>query len=109
MKDALLIRDVHQGILTELLDRFLPRVSVWAYGSRVNGRARENSDLDLVVFTRPEQRAQVAELREELRESNLPFLVDLHVWDELPEIFQENIRKEHLELRSGPPRHMGGL
>ena len=38
---------------------------------------------------------------------DIPFIVDLHVWDEIPERFRHNIEKEHEEtafyesLRSG--------
>ena len=86
--------------LIALLRRFIPGVAVWAYGSRVKGSARPNSDLDLVVFTTPEQHPLVSELKDELAESsNIPFLVDLHVWDEIPERFREIIRKEYVVLQ----------
>ena len=85
--------------LLALLNRFLPGVAVWAYGSRVKGTARPNSDLDLVVFTTPEQKPLVAELKEELAESSkIPFIVDLHVWDDIPERFREIISKEYVVL-----------
>lgn len=84
--------------LLRLLHRHLPGVTVWAYGSRVKGSARPNSDLDLVVFTAPTQHPQVSELKDALDESNLPFRVDLHVWDEIPEQFHEIIRSEYLAL-----------
>jgi predicted nucleotidyltransferase len=86
--------------LIALLHRFIPGVAVWAYGSRVKGTARPNSDLDLVVFTTPEQCSVVSELKDELAESSkIPFLVDLHVWDEIPERFREIIRKEYVVLQ----------
>jgi predicted nucleotidyltransferase len=44
----------------------LPRVTVWACGSRFKGTARPNSDLDLVVFATPAQRPQVSELKDAL-------------------------------------------
>jgi predicted nucleotidyltransferase len=84
--------------LLAILHRHLPGVTVWAYGSRVKGTARPNSDLDLVVFTTHEQRPQVSELKDALDESNIPFRVDLHVWDEVPERFHEIIRSEYLVL-----------
>ena len=81
-----------------LLDRHLPDTAAWAYGSRVKGTSRPASDLDLVVFARPEQSAQVAELREAFEESDLPFRVDLFVWDETPESFRTRIEAEHAVL-----------
>jgi len=38
--------------------------------------------------------------KEALDDSNIPFRVDLHVWDEVPARFQEIIRKEHLLLNA---------
>lgn len=84
--------------LLALLRQFIPGVAVWAYGSRVKGTARVNSDLDLVVFTSPAQRPRVSELRDALAESNIPFMVDLHVWDEIPEHFRRTIEQDHAVL-----------
>ena len=95
MTDAIDLTTEQRSQLTALLRRFLPGVAVWAYGSRVKWTARPNSDLDLVAFVTPAQRPQVSELQDALAESNLPFLVDLHVWDEEPERFREIIRKDY--------------
>jgi len=84
--------------LLGLLSRHLPGVAVWAFGSRVKWTARPDSDLDLVVFSTPEQKDRVAALKEAIEESSLPFRVDLLVWDEIPESFQENIRQAYVSL-----------
>ena len=81
-----------------LLQHYLPNTKAWAYGSRVHWNARPDSDLDLVVFATPEQRINVSELREAFAESNLPFPVDLFVWDEVPEKFRGNIKEMYFEL-----------
>ena len=39
----------HRERLEALLREHLPGVEVWAYGSRVNGRSHDGSDLDLVL------------------------------------------------------------
>ena len=70
------------------------RAAVWVYGSRVRQPARPHPDLDPVAFTSPAQRWSVGELKETLSESDLPFPVDLHVWDKVPERFHEVTRKE---------------
>ncbi|MBF0426769.1 MAG: nucleotidyltransferase domain-containing protein [Magnetococcales bacterium] len=87
-----------------LLRRFLPGVTVWAYGSRVKGTARTYSDLDLVVFATSTQRALVSELKEVLDESNLPFPVDVLVWDELPERFRRTIEEKYGVMQEGNDR-----
>jgi len=96
--------------LLALLRRYIPGVAVWAYGSRVKWTARPNSDLDLVAFTTPEQQPLVSELKEALAESDLPFLVDFHVWDDVPERFHEIIRKEYVVLQEAKtPEVVSGL
>ena len=81
-----------------LLRRYLPGAAAWVHGSRAKRTSRPASDLDLVVFAPPEQRRQVAELREAFEESNLPFRVDLLVWDSLPERFRHRIAADHAVL-----------
>ena len=84
--------------ILDLLKKCLPDTVVWAYGSRVKWTSRPQSDLDMVVFAAPEQKQQVSNLREAFEESSLPFRVDLFVWDEVPEKFRANIKKEHVVL-----------
>ena len=81
-----------------LLERHLPNTAAWAYGSRAQWTARPQSDLDMVVFASPEQNGQVSHLREAFEESNLPFRVDLFVWDAVPEKFRRQIEAEHVVL-----------
>ena len=84
--------------LLALLKRHLPNTTAWVYGSRVKWTSRPPSDLDLVVFTKPDQERRVSELREAFEASNLPFRVDLFVWDAVPEQFRKQIEAEHVVL-----------
>ena len=81
-----------------LLSSHLPNTTAWVYGSRVKWTARPESDLDLVVFAAPEQTGRGSNLREAFEESDLPFRVDLFVWDEVPEQFRKQIEAEHVVL-----------
>ncbi|MDR0881855.1 MAG: nucleotidyltransferase domain-containing protein [Candidatus Adiutrix sp.] len=82
----------------KLLELHLPDADIWFYGSRAKGGSRPQSDLDMVVFSGPEQKYQVADLKEAFEESNLPFRVDLHIWDEVPDNFKKIIEDEHVSL-----------
>ncbi len=98
---TLRLSEKHRAMVQNLLARYLSGVEAWVYGSRARGTAKPWSDLDLVVFAGPGQKNAVAELREAFEESDLPFRVDLFVWDEIPETFKENIRKQHIVLTRG--------
>ena len=87
-----------------LLQRHLPDTAAWVYGSRVKWTSTPKSDLDLVVFATPEQRPQVGDLREAFEESNLPFRIDLFVWDDAPDSFRRRIEAEHVVLVRGCSR-----
>ena len=92
------IEDEQHQLLLKLIRGHLADVKIWAYGSRTEGAARPSSDLDLVVFSRPDQESMVNSLREALEESNLTFRVDLMIWDELPVAFQRRIKAHYLPL-----------
>ena len=91
-----------------LLARYLPNATVWVYGSRAEWTSRPQSDLDLVVFATPEQNVRVGELREAFEDSNLPFRVDLFVWDAVPEQFRKHIKREHVVLVEKEERDVAG-
>ena len=99
MTAAIDITATQQKTLLAILRRYIPGVLVWAYGSRVKFTARLYSDLDLVAFASPAQRPAIADLKDELAESDLPFLVDLHIWDDVPEHFHDIIRKDYVVLQ----------
>ena len=95
----------HRAVL-RLLHAHLPGTEVWAYGSRVKHTGRPSSDLDLVAFAGPRQRRHVGDLREAFEESDLPFRVDVLVWDDIPKSFRDEIRRAHVTLtssRTAPP------
>ena len=91
----------HLRTVRDIVRSHLPGVSVWAYGSRVNGNARRYSDIDLVVFASPEQGPQLNDLREAFDESDLPLWVDLSSWTDIPDSFSQQIRNKYAVLQSG--------
>ena len=98
LNEAIDITDDQRKVVYALIERHLPNTTTWVYGSRAKWTARPQSDLDMVVFTTPEQNSQVFGLREAFEESNLPFRVDLFVWDDMPERFRKRIEAEHVVL-----------
>ena len=99
MADGLHLLPKHRRVLEVLLRKHLPDVEVWAYGSRVNGRSHDGSDLDLVLRA-PDlseiSTGQLGEFGEAVRESNIPFLVETRDWARLPERFHHEIEREHV-------------
>ena len=99
---AIDITAAERETILALLQQHLPGTVAWVYGSRVKGTSTPKSDLDLVVFAPPEQRQQVGDLREAFEESNLPFRVDLFVWNDVPDSFRMGIEAGHVVLSRVP-------
>ena len=100
MTDRLDLPRRYRNQLEALLREHLPDVEVWAYGSRVNGRSHEGSDLDLVLRspTLEPLGGGYFDLLEAIDNSNIPILVQAHDWARLPESFQSEIEREHVVL-----------
>ena len=92
-----------------LLERHLPGTKAWVYGSRAKWTSTPQSDLDLVVFSKPAQRRQVGDLREAFDESNLPFRVDLFIWSDVPRSFRQQIEAKHVVFRRNDTRSRPAL
>lgn len=94
----------HRRLVFKLINQHLPDNEVWGYGSRVTWTSCPQSDLDLVVFSDREEVGRVWDLREAFEESNLPFAVDVHIWNDLPESFRKEIECQHVVLQAAPLR-----
>ena len=95
------VKTCHREQTERLLREHLPDVEVGAYGSRVNGRSHDGSDLDLVLRSPGLVKidpSQLAEFNEAVQESTVPFLIEARDWARLPESFQREIEREHLVL-----------
>ena len=111
MTERLHLSERHRRVLEELIRELLPDVEVWVYGSRVNGRSHDGSDLDLVLRGSglekiPEER--LAAFEEAVRESRIPIFVEARDWARLPERFHREIEREYVVLANAadklPPK-----
>lgn len=90
----------HLRIVCDILTQFVPDRAVWAFGSRVTGKARAYSDLDLaVVGDTPMPPPIGAALAEAFSESELPFKVDVVDWASTSPAFREIIKSGHIAVQ----------
>ncbi|MCX7110858.1 MAG: nucleotidyltransferase domain-containing protein [Proteobacteria bacterium] len=100
----ILLRDKDKAKLLRLLAGYLPTVSAWAYGSRVNGEAHDASDLDIVLRSADLSPIPLMELEaflDAVRESTIPILIEARDWARLPKSFHEQILKHYVVLKDG--------
>ncbi|MCX8049211.1 MAG: nucleotidyltransferase domain-containing protein [Methylohalobius sp.] len=88
----------HLKTIKRILREHVPDCEVRAFGSRVNGRAKDYSDLDLVVVGDKELPLDTLSLlREAFEDSDLPFRVDVLDWHAISEKFRRVI-ENHYEI-----------
>lgn len=79
------------AMVLELLREIVPGIEVRAFGSRVTGKAKPYSDLDLVVCGSEKLGPRLGELESAFSESDLPIRVDVLDWHLIPDHFKTAI------------------
>lgn len=96
------IRPEYWDIVQRILRKHVPRHEVWAFGSRVKGKAKPYSDLDLAIITdEPLPLKSYANLTEDLSESDLPWKVDVVDWATTGESFRGIIERDRVVVQCG--------
>ena len=90
--------DLEPGILAEvkkILKQHIPELEVRIFSSRLVGKARKYSDLDLIVIPKKDTPAErLDELREAFSESDIPIIIDVLNYNELDASFRAAIEKQ---------------
>ncbi|MDI9350136.1 MAG: nucleotidyltransferase domain-containing protein [Candidatus Symbiobacter sp.] len=98
---ALALADAEQKIVRDILQAHVPKRTVWAFGSRVTGKARRHSDLDLAIMgDAPLPDAIRIDLAEDFTQSDLAFTVDLVDWAVTSEKFRQIIARDKILVQS---------
>ena len=94
----------HRRLVLDIIRTKLPETTqVWVFGSRVTGRARRYSDLDLAVDAgRQLTLDEIARLTEAFSDSDLPYKVDLVDWRSVNDRWRQTIGAELVPLVDGP-------
>ncbi len=87
-------------IVRDILQRHVPRHEIWAFGSRVQGRAKRYSDLDLAIISdTPLPLSTLARLADDFSESDLPWRVDLVDWATTGAAFRQIIERQKIVIQ----------
>ena len=91
----MLLRDKdREAIISIAQNTFKEPISIWAYGSRVNGQAHDMSDLDLTLISKESSKIDINEyidFKEALTDSNIPIFIQALDWNRIPHYFHKNI------------------
>ena len=85
----------HLKIVKDILASY--PFKVFVFGSRSKGTAKSLSDLDLAILDNIDK-STYRKIMDEFEESNLPFKVDLIIWNKIDSNFQNHIKNDLVEL-----------
>lgn len=89
-------------IVQSVLHKYIPNLTVWAFGSRARRTAKQFSDLDLAIISeQPMGLDLTAKLAEAFAESDLPYKVDLVDWATTHESFKRIIERDKVVVQRG--------
>ena len=94
--DKLYLKPKHLKMLQEIFKKYCPDAKIWAYGSRIKGEAHDASDLDLVVRDFNDKTKNIYKLKELINDSDIPIIVDILDFYNIPESFQKEIEKDYV-------------
>jgi len=90
--------------IRKILQTYVSGYQILAFGSRATWKAKNYSDLDLVIITdNPLSISLFATIEEAFDESILPYKVDIVDWASTSESFQKIISAEAVEIQSENP------
>ena len=93
------LREEHLRTVKDILSAHVPNCEVRAFGSRVTGKAKPYSDLDLAIIGKAPLDFDTLRLLEEAFEtSELPFRVDVLDWHAISDSFRRVIEENYLVI-----------
>lgn len=90
-------------LLQKILLKNVPQYEILLFGSRMHGKnLKPFSDIDIAIITDKKiDNFVYNDLKESLRESDLPYRVDVVLWNEISDDFR-NIIKNNYEILQKP-------
>ena len=96
--DRLFLRAEYLQMLVDIFNSYCPKAEIWAYGSRIKGEAHEGSDLDLVIKNFNSPNKNIYDLRTLINDSDIPIIVEIVDFNNVPASFQEEILKDYVVI-----------
>jgi predicted nucleotidyltransferase len=94
------LEKAYLDIVKEILKKNISSKTVIAFGSRVTGKYKPHSDLDICVLGKtPLTLLELANLHEDFSESSLPFRVDIVDWSSISAEFQNIIKSNSMVIQ----------
>ncbi len=100
MQDNPQLTEQQLKFIKTILKHYIPDETVWLFGSRVTGKAKAHSDVDLVIDSKQIlPQLTMAKLNDAFAESDFPYKVDILDWSMLTDVFKQLIRQKYLVIQ----------
>ncbi|MCF7800309.1 nucleotidyltransferase domain-containing protein [Candidatus Babeliales bacterium] len=91
----------YKNELINIIKKYLPDCKIYLFGSRARKEHRLNSDIDIAINCNKKiEHIFLAQIRNDLDESNIPFLVDVVDFQTVALELQKNILAEGIIWKS---------
>lgn len=88
------------SLVIETIQHYFPDASILFFGSRVTGKHKKTSDLDVCIKQKSFlDLANWSKLEEDFSQSDLPFKIDLIDWNRVTPEFQSLILKNSIQAK----------
>lgn len=82
-------------VIKKIIYKYFEFCEIRVFGSRVKGKSKVYSDIDLAIVTDKKiDWLLIEEIKEEFGESDLPYRVDVIDWNNISESFRKSIEKD---------------
>lgn len=96
----IILEPEYQDIVKSILSKFIPNYEIRVFGSRINGKVKSYSDLDLVIMCHEEiSMGILSDIKNAFSESDLPIKVDIVEFCSLPESIKNQIKNNSIVLQ----------
>jgi predicted nucleotidyltransferase len=90
-----------KDLICKILKSFFPNVNILVFGSRIDGRAKPYSDLDIALDTGSKiSLSMLSQIHAALAQTNIPFKVDITDLHSVSEDFKKHILGHNVECLS---------
>jgi uncharacterized protein len=88
------------NLITSILQKHIPDRLIKAFGSRITGKSKEFSDLDLAIYgDNSIDLIILGSLKEAFSQSDLPFLIDIVDINRISDDFRKLIEKKNITIQ----------
>ncbi|HBS47750.1 TPA: nucleotidyltransferase domain-containing protein [Candidatus Dependentiae bacterium] len=83
----------YKNEIVKIIEKHCPACKIYLFGSQAKGKFKQTSDIDIALEDKNKiEKITISKIKDDLDESNIPFLIDLIDLNEISNEFKNNIK-----------------